>query len=139
MRRRRDLVPLRDVYPDGPAPYYSVYAPGRPGQELERWDEIKLAASEAILVLGTITHHHAVGRDHRRWYVRERHSCSPARFAVRRLSSTPPGSPTPGYLMQLTGSRELRPRRRQMMSGVFSAPPLCPDPRRYRARCSARS
>ena len=60
------------VYPDGPAPYYSVYAPGRPGQELEQWDEIKLAASEAILALGgTITHHHAVGRDHRRWYLRE--------------------------------------------------------------------
>jgi alkyldihydroxyacetonephosphate synthase len=60
------------VYPDGPAPYYSVYAPGRPGRELEQWDEIKLAASEAILALGgTITHHHAVGRDHRRWYQRE--------------------------------------------------------------------
>lgn len=60
------------VYPDGPAPYYSVYAPGRPGQELEQWDEIKLAASEAILANGgTITHHHAVGRDHRRWYLRE--------------------------------------------------------------------
>jgi alkyldihydroxyacetonephosphate synthase len=60
------------VYPDGPAPYYSVFAPGRPGQELEQWDEIKLAASEAILALGgTITHHHAVGRDHRRWYLRE--------------------------------------------------------------------
>jgi alkyldihydroxyacetonephosphate synthase len=60
------------VYPDGPAPYYSVYAPGRPGQELEQWDDIKLAASEAILALGgTITHHHAVGRDHRRWYLRE--------------------------------------------------------------------
>ena len=60
------------VYPDGPAPYYSVYAPGRPGAELEQWDEIKLAASEAIIALGgTITHHHAVGRDHRRWYLRE--------------------------------------------------------------------
>jgi hypothetical protein len=33
---------------------------------------IKLAASEAILAHGgTITHHHAVDRDHRRWYPRE--------------------------------------------------------------------
>jgi hypothetical protein len=39
------------VYPDGPAPYYSVYAPGRPGRELEQRDEIKLAASEVILAL----------------------------------------------------------------------------------------
>jgi len=60
------------VYPDGPAPYCSVYAPGRLGQELEQWDQIKLAVSEAILALGgTITHHHAVGRDHRQWYLGE--------------------------------------------------------------------
>jgi alkyldihydroxyacetonephosphate synthase len=60
------------VYPDGPAPYYSVYAPGRPGQELQHWDAIKAAASEAIVGLGgTITHHYAVGRDHRPWYLRE--------------------------------------------------------------------
>ena len=51
------------VYPDGPAPYYSVYEPGRAGAELEQWDAIKQAASEAILALGgTITHHHSVGR-----------------------------------------------------------------------------
>ena len=44
----------------------------RPGRELGQWDDIKLAASEAILALGgTITHHRAVERDHRRWYLRE--------------------------------------------------------------------
>jgi alkyldihydroxyacetonephosphate synthase len=60
------------VYPDGPAPYYSVYAAGMPGSELEQWDEVKRAASEAIAALGgTITHHHAVGRDHTPWYQRE--------------------------------------------------------------------
>jgi alkyldihydroxyacetonephosphate synthase len=61
------------VYPDGPAPYFTVLAPARPGSQLEQWAEIKAAASEAILRLGgTITHHHAVGRDHRPWYDRER-------------------------------------------------------------------
>ena len=79
------------VYPDGPAPYYSVYAPGRPGQELEQWDEIKLAASEAIAALGgTITHHHAVGRDHRRWYLRE------VPRAVRRRAPRREGRARPG-------------------------------------------
>src|SRR5207247_9040037 len=54
------------VYPDGPAPYYTVIAPGRRGAELEQWAAIKQAASDAILRLGgTITHHHAVGRHHR--------------------------------------------------------------------------
>ena len=57
------------VYPDGPAPYFTVMAPGAPGAQAEIWDAIKTAASEALLAAGgTITHHHAVGRDHRRWY-----------------------------------------------------------------------
>ena len=66
------------VYPDGPAPYYTVLAPARRGGEVEQWDEIKAAASEAVIAAGgTITHHHAVGRDHRPWYDRQR----PDRFA----------------------------------------------------------
>jgi alkyldihydroxyacetonephosphate synthase len=57
------------VYPDGPAPYYTVLAPARRGSEVEQWDEIKAAVSEAVVSAGgTITHHHAVGRDHRPWY-----------------------------------------------------------------------
>jgi alkyldihydroxyacetonephosphate synthase len=61
------------VYPDGPAPYFSVMAPGKPGSQLVQWDEIKAAASDAIIDAGgTITHHHAVGRDHRPGYDRQR-------------------------------------------------------------------
>ena len=61
------------VYPDGPAPYFSVIAAGRPGSELEQWAEIKAAASDLLMDCGaTITHHHAVGRDHDAWYRRQR-------------------------------------------------------------------
>ena len=61
------------VYPDGPAPYYTVLAPSRLGSQLEQWAEIKAAASDALMRHGgTITHHHAVGRDHRPWYDRQR-------------------------------------------------------------------
>lgn len=63
---------LTHVYPDGPAPYFTVVAAGRRGSELEQWDEIKAACSDALASAGgTITHHHAVGRDHRRWYAQE--------------------------------------------------------------------
>jgi alkyldihydroxyacetonephosphate synthase len=61
------------VYPDGPAPYYTILAPGKKRSQLEQWDEIKTAAADAVIDLGgTITHHHAVGRDHRPWYDRQR-------------------------------------------------------------------
>jgi alkyldihydroxyacetonephosphate synthase len=61
------------VYPDGCAPYFTVLAPSSHGSQLEQWAEVKAAASEAILAGGgTITHHHAVGRDHRRWYDEQR-------------------------------------------------------------------
>jgi alkyldihydroxyacetonephosphate synthase len=61
------------VYPDGPAPYYTVIAPARRGDEVAQWDEIKAAVSGAVIDAGgTITHHHAVGRDHRPWYDRQR-------------------------------------------------------------------
>ncbi|MDG2335318.1 MAG: FAD-binding oxidoreductase [Myxococcota bacterium] len=61
------------AYPDGAAPYYSVMAPGKRGSELEQWAEIKAAASDALIAHGgTITHHHAVGRDHRPWYDTQR-------------------------------------------------------------------
>jgi alkyldihydroxyacetonephosphate synthase len=93
------------VYPDGPAPYYSVYAPGRPGQELEQWDEIKLAASEAILALGgTITHHHAVGRDHRRWYLREVPPLFTGALRGAKAELDPAGILNPGVLMPPTGA-----------------------------------
>jgi alkyldihydroxyacetonephosphate synthase len=93
------------VYPDGPAPYYSVYAPGRPGQELEQWDEIKLATSETILALGgTITHHHAVGRDHRRWYLREVPQLFTGALGGAKAELDPAGIMNPGVLMQPAGA-----------------------------------
>ena len=42
-----------------------VLARARRGEEIEQWRRAKAAACEAIVAAeGTITHHHAVGRDH---------------------------------------------------------------------------
>jgi alkyldihydroxyacetonephosphate synthase len=93
------------VYPDGPAPYYSVFAPGRPGRELEQWDEIKLAAAEAIAALGgTITHHHAVGRDHRRWYLREVPPLFADALRGAKAELDPAGIMNPGVLLEPAGA-----------------------------------
>jgi alkyldihydroxyacetonephosphate synthase len=61
------------IYPDGPAPYFTVLGPAVRGGEVEQWSAVKRAVSDAIIEAGgTITHHHAVGRDHRPWYDRQR-------------------------------------------------------------------
>src|SRR6202453_160614 len=66
-------VRFTHAYPDGPAPYYTILAPGKRGSQLAQWDEIKQAFSDQLNSLGgTITHHHSVGRDHRPWYDRQR-------------------------------------------------------------------
>ncbi|MFJ4280554.1 FAD-binding oxidoreductase [Streptomyces massasporeus] len=60
---------LTHVYPDGAAPYFTVAVAGRPGDEVCVWDDIKAVASDVLhRHRATITHHHAVGRDHRPGY-----------------------------------------------------------------------
>jgi alkyldihydroxyacetonephosphate synthase len=60
------------AYPDGPAPYFSFQGLGSFDGALEQWREIKSAANEVVIRLGgTITHHHAVGRDHRPGYEKQ--------------------------------------------------------------------
>jgi alkyldihydroxyacetonephosphate synthase len=55
------------VYPTGASLYFTVVA-GQRGNPLEQWLAAKKAASDAIMATGgTITHHHAVGADHRPW------------------------------------------------------------------------
>src|SRR5262245_9207249 len=91
---------LTHGYPDGPAPYYTVLARGRRGAELEQWDAIKAAASEAILRLGgTITHHHAVGRDHRAGYDRERPELFARALRAVKGALDPAGVMNPGVLV----------------------------------------
>ena len=56
---------LSHAYADGASLYFTFIARARRGEEIEQWREVKRAASEAIVANGgTITHHHAVGRDH---------------------------------------------------------------------------
>jgi alkyldihydroxyacetonephosphate synthase len=91
---------LTHVYPDGPAPYFTMVAPARPGAELAQWAEIKSAASEAVLAAGgTITHHHAVGRTHRPWYDRERPDPFASALRAAKRALDPEGILNPGVLL----------------------------------------
>jgi alkyldihydroxyacetonephosphate synthase len=97
------------VYPDGPAPYYGIYAAGRWGSLDAQWDEIKAAVSEAIIAAGgTITHHHAVGRDHRPWYDRQRPDPFAAAIRAAKSALDPAGILNPGVLVD-TDKADQRP------------------------------
>ncbi|WP_436699628.1 FAD-binding oxidoreductase [Nocardioides sp. BYT-33-1] len=88
------------VYPDGPAPYYGIYAAGRWGGTLAQWDEIKAAVSTALAEHGgTITHHHAVGRDHRPWYDAQRPEPFAAALRAAKTALDPAGILNPGVLV----------------------------------------
>ena len=97
----RGWISLRftHCYPDGPAPYYSVTGPSTRGQELEQWQVIKAAASDAIIEMGgTITHHHAVGRDHAPWYRREQPGLYLEGLRALKRTLDPDGILNPGVL-----------------------------------------
>ena len=88
------------VYPDGPAPYFTWHAVGRHGALPEQWETIKGAASDAVIDAGgTITHHHAVGRDHMPWYVKQRPKLYGDALAAAKTSLDPSGLLNPGVLV----------------------------------------
>ena len=92
------------IYPDGPAPYFSWSTlgtkTGKLADSLAKWREIKRATNDIVVDLGgTVTHHHAVGRDHRSGYEKQ----SPALFrsALQAAKKTldPAGVLNPGVLI----------------------------------------
>jgi alkyldihydroxyacetonephosphate synthase len=88
------------VYPDGAAPYFTLLAPARRGAELDQWGEVKAAASEAVMGAGgTITHHHAVGRDHRPWYDEQRPEPFADALRAAKKALDPQGILNPGVLV----------------------------------------
>ena len=88
------------AYPDGVAPYYTVIGAAKPRSQVAQWDAIKAAVSEAIISHGgTITHHHAVGRDHRPWYDRQRPALFGEALAGAKERLDPTGILNPGVLI----------------------------------------
>jgi alkyldihydroxyacetonephosphate synthase len=92
------------LYPDGASLYFTFFAAQQEGAELEQWRAAKSAATDAIVSNGgTITHHHAVGRDHAAWLEREVGplGVDVLRAAKKRLD--PDGIMNPGKLLPPDG------------------------------------
>jgi len=87
------------LYPSGGSLYFTFLA-RQEEDALAQWRAAKTAASEAIVANGgTITHHHAIGRDHRQWLAAEdgELGIEVLRAAKQRLD--PAGIMNPGVLL----------------------------------------
>jgi alkyldihydroxyacetonephosphate synthase len=88
------------VYESGASLYFTLIARQLEGEELAQWLAVKRAAGEAIVAGGgTITHHHAVGRDHAPWLEREVGAGGMAVLRALKAQMDPEGIMNPGKLM----------------------------------------
>jgi alkyldihydroxyacetonephosphate synthase len=91
---------LTHVYPDGPAPYFTYHALGDCAQLVRQFRDLKAACAAALVKHGgTVTHHHAVGRDHMAGYEIERPPLFTAALSAAKRVFDPSGILNPGILM----------------------------------------
>lgn len=93
------LCHISHIYPTGASLYFTVVAAQR-GNPIEQWRAAKTAASEAMVSVGaTITHHHAVGADHRPWMRDEVGELGVAVLRAIKSALDPTGIMNPGKLI----------------------------------------
>ena len=93
------LCHISHVYPTGASLYFTVVAAQR-GNPIEQWRKAKTAASEAMMRAGgTITHHHAVGADHRPWMRSEVGDLGVTVLRAVKAALDPAGILNPGKLI----------------------------------------
>jgi alkyldihydroxyacetonephosphate synthase len=93
------LCHISHVYPTGASLYFTVVA-GQRGNPIEQWRRAKAAASDAMMRTGaTITHHHAVGADHRPWMRDEVGDLGVAVLRAVKATLDPAGILNPGKLI----------------------------------------
>jgi alkyldihydroxyacetonephosphate synthase len=88
------------LYPDGASLYFTVLARQDGGDPAGQWRAAKRAAGDAIVAAGaTITHHHAVGRDHRGWIAAEHGTLGIGLLRAVKQRCDPAGIMSPGKLL----------------------------------------
>jgi alkyldihydroxyacetonephosphate synthase len=91
---------ISHLYPTGASLYFTYMVRVPAGEEIARWATLKQAASEAIVAAGgTITHHHAVGRDHAPYMRAEVGDAGIAALRALKAELDPAGIMNPGKLL----------------------------------------
>ncbi len=88
------------LYPTGASLYFTFLARQDAGDPLGQWSRAKRAACEAIVAAGgTISHHHAVGRDHARYLPAEASPLGVEALRAAKARLDPSGIMNPGKLL----------------------------------------
>lgn len=97
------LCHISHLYPSGCSLYFTWIArqvAGNTGERIAQWRAAKTAACDTILDSGgTLTHHHAVGRDHAPWLPREIGDSGIAALRAVKAELDPAGIMNPGKLL----------------------------------------
>jgi alkyldihydroxyacetonephosphate synthase len=100
----RVMCHISHLYPDGASLYFTFLARQEEGAELEQWKAVKAAACDAIVAAGgTITHHHAIGRDHVAWMPAEVGTQGIEMLSALKERVDPAGVLNPGKLIPERG------------------------------------
>jgi alkyldihydroxyacetonephosphate synthase len=91
---------ISHVYETGASLYFTFIARQLDEDPLGQWAQVKEAASTAIVQAGaTITHHHAIGRDHLPWIERELGAHGLQALRAVKAELDPTGIMNPGKLL----------------------------------------
>jgi alkyldihydroxyacetonephosphate synthase len=94
------------LYRSGASLYYTFLARQQPEDAIEQWHAAKSAACDAIVANGgTITHHHAIGRDHVPWMPAEIGSVGIDLIRAAKQRLDPVGIMNPGKLLPVDGGQ----------------------------------
>src|SRR5690606_1727694 len=93
------LCHVSHTYPEGASLYFTVVTAAG-ADPVARWERAKRAAGDAIAAAGgTITHHHAVGTDHRPWMPAEIGPLGAEALRAVKSALDPAGILNPGKLI----------------------------------------
>jgi alkyldihydroxyacetonephosphate synthase len=94
------MTHLSHAYSDGASLYCTFLARQAEGQELEQWQQVKVAVTDAIIAAGgALSHHHGIGSDHRPWMSRYLGAAGVRTLAALKQTFDPHGLMNPGKLM----------------------------------------
>lgn len=98
--RQHIMGHLSHCYSDGASIYYTFLAPQERGNEIEQWQRVKSAATQAVVEHGgALSHHHAIGTDNRPWMASYLGAGGIHALAALKQAFDPHGIMNPGKLI----------------------------------------